>query len=271
MTRLARVNGLIAVRRHAPLFRNLVRREIRQRYRASALGLVWTLVNPAIVVVAYWFVFRFVLNTGANDPYALFLFTGLAVWAVFMGGMQSAASSLIANASLVTKVRFPREIVPLSAMTGQWFTAAAMFAIAVPLCLILADGWSAALVSVPFLIVFLGLFTAGCSLIVAAVNVYFRDTQHILDALAVPWFFLTPVLYSFDMLTSLEDNESWVIDVLHYANPISPFVIGIRDALFHGRWPAAGDVLYCVVAGIVMCALGVAVFRRLEREMAVEL
>ena len=265
------MNGLLAVRRHAPLFRNLVRREIRQRYRASALGMVWTLINPAVVVLAYWFVFRFVLNTGANDPYALFLFTGLAVWSLFMGGMQSAASSLINNATLVTKVRFPREIVPLSAMAGQWFTAAAMFLIAVPLCLILADGRSWALVMVPFLIVFLALFTTGCSLIVAAVNVYFRDTQHILDALAVPWFFLTPVLYSFDMLTSLGDDQGWVIDLLHYGNPVSPFVVGIRDALFHGRWPGAGDVIYCVVAGCLMCAAGIVVFRRLEREMAVEL
>lgn len=265
------VNGLIAVRRHAPLFRNLVRREVRQRYRASALGMVWTLINPVVVVVAYWFVFRFVLSTGANDPYALFLFTGLAAWSLFMGGMQSAAASLISNANLVTKVRFPRELVPLSAMTGQWFTSAAMFAIAIPLCLILADGRSAALVSVPFLIVLLGLFTTGCSLIVAAVNVYFRDTQHILDALAVPWFFLTPVLYSFDMLTSLGPDQGWVIDVLHYANPVSPFVVGIRDALFHGRWPASTDVIYCTIAGCVMCVAGVLVFRRLEREMAVEL
>ena len=233
--------------------------------------MVWTLINPAVVVLAYWFVFRFVLNTSANAPYALFLFTGLATWSLFMGGMQSAASSLISNANLVTKVRFPREIVPLSAMTGQWFTSAAMFAIAVPLCLILADGRSAALVAVPFLIAFLGLFTAGCSLIVAAVNVYFRDAQHILDALAVPWFFLTPILYSFDMLTTLGPDQGWVIDLLHYGNPVSPFVLGIRDSLFHGRWPAAGDVIYCVVAGLVMCAAGVVIFQRLEREMAVEL
>jgi ABC-type polysaccharide/polyol phosphate export permease len=265
------VNGLVAARRHAPLFRNLVKREVRQRYRASALGLVWTLVNPIVVVLAYWFVFRFVFEAGRNEPYALFLFTGLSVWAVFMGAAQAAASSLVANASLVTKVRFPRQIVPLSAMTGQWFTAAAMFVIAVPLCLILADGRSLALIAVPPMVVLLAVFAAGFGLLVAAVNVYFRDTQHILDALAVPWFFLTPILYSFDMLTSIGADSRWAIDVLHYGNPISPFVLAIRDALFNGDWPASGDVVYCAIAAAVMLTVGVLVFRRLEREMAVEL
>ena len=265
------MNGLIAARRHAPLFRNLVRREVRQRYRASTLGLVWTLINPVVVVLAYWFVFRFVFEAGPNDPYALFLFTGLSVWAVFMGAAQAAASSLVANANLVTKVRFPRQIVPLSAMTGQWFTAAAMLAVSVPLCLILADGRSAALVSVPPMLLLLGVFSAGFGLLVAAVNVYFRDAQHILDALAIPWFFLTPILYSFDMLTSIGADQKWVVDLLHYGNPVSPFVIAIRDALFHGTWPAAGDVAYAVVAAAVMLGVGTLVFRRLEREMAVAL
>ena len=258
-------------RRHMPLFLNLVKREVRQRYRASALGMVWTLVNPIVVVLAYWFVFRFVFNGGQHEPYALILFTGLSTWAVFMGATQSAASSLVANANLVTKVRFPRQIVPLSAMTGQWFTAAAMFAIAVPLCLILADGRSAALVSVPLMLMLLAVFSTGFGLLAAAVNVYFRDAQHILDALAVPWFFLTPILYDFDMLHSIAANDGWAIDLLHYGNPVSPFVLAIRDALFDGNWPAGGDVLYCVVAAAVMLVVGVLVFRRLEGEMAVKL
>ncbi len=265
------MNGLATARRYGPLFRNLVRREVRQRYRASALGLVWTLINPVVVVLAYWFVFRFVFESGPNDPYALYLFTGLAVWGVFMGAVQAASASLVANASLVTKVHFPREIVPLSAMAGQWFTAAAMFVIVVPLCLILADGLSAALLSVLPMLLLLAVFATGFGLLVAAVNVYFRDTQHIVDAISIPWFFLTPILYSFDMLTSIGADDAWVVNALHYGNPVSPFVIAIRDALFHGRWPATGDVIYSVIAAGVMIAIGIAVFRRLEREMAVEL
>jgi len=257
--------------RHAPLFRNLVRREIRQRYKASALGLVWTLVNPAIMVGAYWFVFRFVFPTQSNSPYALFLFVGLAIWTVFMGGAVAAASSLVANASLVTKVRFPRQIIPLSAMTGQWFTAGAMLVIAIPLCLVVGHGRAVTLLSVPPLLVLLAALTVGFSLLVASLNVYFRDVEHILAAISLPWFFLTPIFYSFDMLSSVSDRDSWAVELLHYGNFLSPFILSIRGAIFNGEWPHTGDVLYCVGAAGVFLVLGLTVFRRLDREMAVEL
>lgn len=265
------MNVLVETRRHAPLFRNLVRREVRQRYKASAIGLLWTLINPIVLVVAYWFIFRFVFPAGSNDPYALFLFVGLAVWAVFMGGAQSAASSIVSNANLITRVRFPRQIVPLSAIAGQWFTAGAMFAIAIPLCLWAGHGSPVTWLSIPPLLILLGMLTIGFGLLLAAVNVYFRDVEHILAAIALPWFFLTPILYNFDSLGSISDEDAWAIDVLHYGNVVSPFVISIRDALFSGQWPATGDVIYCAVAGTVMLVLGVLVFRRLERELAVEL
>lgn len=263
------MNALVETRRHAPLFRNLVRREVRQRYKASAFGLLWTLINPLVMVTAYWFVFRFVFPAGANDPYALFLFVGLATWGVFMGGAQSAASSLVQNASLVTKVKFPRQIVPLSAMTGSWFTAAAMFAIAIPLCAVFGHGDRLTWIAIPPILVLLALLTIGFGLLLAAVNVYFRDVEHILAALALPWFFLTPILFSFDTLDVT--GKEWALDVLHYGNFVTPFVLSVRDPLFNGQWPSTGDVIYCVVASTVMLLLGITVFRRLEREMAVEL
>jgi lipopolysaccharide transport system permease protein len=262
------VNAIVEARRHAPLFRNLVRREVRQRYKASVLGLLWTLINPLVMVAAYWFVFRFVFPTGSNQPYALFLFVGLATWAVFMGGAQSAASSLVTNATLVTKVKFPRQIVPLSAMAGQWFTAGAMFAIAVPLCLIFGHGSRLTWISIPPVLVLLCMLTVGFGLLLAAVNVYFRDIEHILGALALPWFFLTPVLFSLDMIPA---DEQWAGDLLHYGNFVTPFILSVRDPLFTGRWPAAGDVAYCAVAAVVVLVAGLLVFRQLEREMAVEL
>ncbi len=262
------MSPLTAAHRHAPLLRSLIRREARQRYKASAFGLAWALVNPVIVVGAYWFVFRFVFPSGANAPYALFLFVGLTVWNMFMGGAQAAASSFVANASLVTKVKFPRQIVPLSVMCGNWLTPAAMLLIALPLCAFLGHGDRLTWVVIPLLVMLLAVFTTGAGLVLAPVNVYMRDTEHILSALAMPWFFLTPVLYN---LPSVGGEHDWARFAIHYLNPVSPFVQGVRDPLFFGRWPDPGDVTYCVVAAGAMIGLGVAVFRRLEREMAVQL
>jgi len=257
------------VRRHAPLFRNLVRREIRQRYKASAFGLIWTLVNPAIMVTAYWFVFRFLFPSDMNSPYALFLLVGMTAWGFFMTGSQSAASSLVSNANLVTKVRFPRQIVPLAAMAGQWFTVGAMLVVTVPLCLLFGKGSKVTWLAVPPVLILLCVLTAGFSLLVSSVNVYLRDTEHILAALSLPWFFLSPIFYSLDL--GLLQRDQWAADLLHYGNFLSPFILAFRDPLFFGRWPAGGDLLYCAIAAPIMLVIGILVFRSLDAEMAVEL
>lgn len=262
--------GLRAVTRQAPFFRNLVRREVRQRYKGSTLGLVWTLITPAIMVGAYSLVFRYLLKVTIPN-YALFLFVGLTMWTFFMGGAISASQSLVANANLVKKVSFPRPIVPLAAMTGSWFTAGAMLVVALPLCLIFSEGSYWPLVTVPPLVLFMGALTVGFGLIVAAANVYFRDVEHILAAIALPWIFISPIFYSFDYVESLGDQPAWIINLLHYGNPIAPPLIALHDALFYGVWPDPVDVAYSAVSGIVVLVLGWYVFRRLEGEMAVEL
>jgi ABC-type polysaccharide/polyol phosphate export permease len=256
--------------RYGPLFRNLVRREVRQRYKGSVLGLAWTLITPAIMVAAYSLVFKFLLRIDI-EYYALFLFVGLTIWTFFLGGAQVAARSLVANASLVTKVSFPREIVPLAAMTGNAFTAAAMLAVALPLCIALSADSLLPLVALPGLVLLLALFTAGFGLALAALNVYFRDVEHILMAVALPWIFISPVFYTFSTVPGLDGDNQWVADLLHWANPIAPFIIAIQDSLFFGVWPFWGDVLYSAVAGVLTLWLGWRLFRRLEPEMAVEL
>jgi lipopolysaccharide transport system permease protein len=256
--------------RYGPLFRNLVRREVRQRYKGSVLGLAWTLVTPAIMVGAYSLVFKFLLRIQI-EYYAVFLLVGLTVWTFFLGGAQVAARSLMANASLVTKVRFPRAIVPLAAMTGNAFTAGAMLLVALPLCALLSADSLLPLLALPGLIALLAIFTAGFGLAVAAANVYFRDVEHILNAIALPWIFLSPVFYTFDTVPGLTEGHAWVEDLLHWANPIAPYIIAIQDALFFGTWPEPGDVIYCAVVGALTLALGWRLFRRLEPEMAVEL
>lgn len=258
------------IARYGPLFRNLARREVRQRYKGSALGLAWALVTPAIMVGAYSVVFKFLLRIDIPN-YALFLFVGLTAWTFFMGGAQVAARSLVSNASLVTKVSFPRQIVPLAAITGNGFTAGAMFVVALPLCALLTEGSRAPLLILPVLIVLLAALTIGFGLLVAALNVYFRDVEHILGAVAMPWIFLCPIFYSFDTVPGLSADKDWALNLLHYGNPIAPFILSIQDALFWGVWPAPGDVLYSAVAAVAVLGVGWAAFRRMAPEMAVEL
>ena len=254
----------------APLYRNLVRREVRQRYKGSALGLGWTLLNPLIMVGAYWIVFKFLFGSPIPN-YALFMFVGLMVWTLFYGGITVASSSLVANASLVTKVRFPREIIPLASITANAVIAGAMLVIALPLCLILGSGSALPLVLLPVFLVLTVVFTVGVGLLLAALNVYFRDVEHILTAIGVPWFFLTPIFYTYQTLPSSAASHETLVSILHYGNPIAPYVVVVQDVLFFGTWPPLTDSIYCVVASAIALVVGFIAFRRLEREMAVEL
>jgi lipopolysaccharide transport system permease protein len=258
-----------ALRRHIPLFRNLVRREIRQRHKGSVLGLAWNLVIPGVLVATYSFIFRYLFPNRGFDDYAVYLITGMAAWAFFSTGAQVAASSLVANANLIKKVRFPRQIIPLAAIAGNAFTAVAMLAIAILLCLIIRDGNPITFVTAPVFVLLLLVFTAGFGLVLSALNVYLRDVEYLYGALLTPWFFMTPILFSFNQ-DGIRGHET-VIRVLHYANPITPFVLGIQDSLFYKRWPAVGDLAYCAIAAGLMLIVGMWTFRKLERDFAVEL
>jgi ABC-2 type transport system permease protein len=191
------------------------------------------------------------------------------VWTFFFGGAQVAASSIVGNANLVKKVRFPREIIPVSAIAANAVTAGAMLAVALPLCLAVHLGSYAPLVVLPAFLAFLACLTVGLGLILAAANVYFRDVEHIIAAIGVPWFFITPIFYSFDTLPN--PVGGWLENLLYYGNPITPFLSAIREIMFFGDWPGLGDWVYCGVGGPLVLLAGLELFRRLEREMAVEL
>ncbi|MCC6830141.1 MAG: ABC transporter permease [Thermoleophilia bacterium] len=260
-----------AYARFAPLYRNLVKREVRQRYKGSLFGLAWTLMNPVVVVLTYSVVFNFLFEVQKIPYYPLFLFTGLTAWTFFFGGIQMAASSLVANGNLVKKVRFPREIVPAAAISANAVTGAAMLAIALPLSLVLHSESPLPLVLLPVLLVALGALTLGVGLTLAALNVYFRDVEHILGAIGMPWFFLTPIFYTLDQLPESLQARPWLEHLFYYGNPATPYVSSFRDVVFSGRWPSAIDVAYCIGVGAVALGLGFLAFRRLERDLAIEL
>ena len=261
-----------ALARHRPLFVNLLKREIRQRYKGSSLGLLWTFIAPLTMMVAYSALFHYVFRVVDVHDYALFFLTGMTVWILFAGSAQVGSQSLVTNANLIKKVRFPRELIPLSVVGGQAVTALAMVAILIPVNLIVVpDSRHPALVLAPVLFALLAVMSFGFTLIVAALNVYFRDVEHILGALLLPWFFLTPIFYTPELLPEGAERFQWLVDVLDWGNFVAPYVYVARDTLFFGEWPDPAQLGYCAIAAAAFFALGAWVFRRLEGEMAVEL
>jgi ABC-type polysaccharide/polyol phosphate export permease len=197
--------------------------------------------------------------------------SGLAAWLFFSTSVQAAARSILENANLVKRVRFPRQLIPLSIVGTHLVTLGVMLAVLIFVnVLVRPETRDTALLSVPLSLLFVGL-VGGLSLMIASMNVIFRDVEHLLAALLLPWFFLTPVLYPLDRLPEGVTRHETLIDVLTYANFVTPPIQAIRDPLFWGELPRAIDVAYLAVAAALALVLGALVFRRMDDQIAVEL
>ena len=258
--------------RYRELFANLFRRDLQAKYRGSVLGVIWSLALPLLLMGAYVLVFSLVLPVvGDIDDYALFLLSGLATWLFFATSLQAASRSILDNANLVKRVRFPRQLVPLSIVGTHLVTLGVMLAVLVVInAIVRPETRDTVLLSIPLAAVFVA-FVGGLSLAIACLNVLFRDVEHLLAALLLPWFFLTPVLYSLDNLPEGVTRHETLIDVLTYVNFVTPPLEAIRDPLFWGELPRAVDVAYLVAAAAVSVVLGAWVFRRVDDQIAVDL
>jgi ABC-type polysaccharide/polyol phosphate export permease len=259
------------VRPHRELFANLVRREIRGRYKGSWLGVIWTLITPLVMMGAYSLVFSVVFRVVTNVPdYSLFVLTGLAFWVLFSGGLTVAATSLIGNANLVKKVRFPRAIVPIAGLVSQAATAGVIVAILIPLNLWQMPGDRRAMLLLPVVLVAIMMLLTGLCLAISVLNVFFRDVEHIVGALLLPWFFVTPILFTLDTFP-LATDHAWLLDVLRYVNFVTPFVLALQDVLYWGEVPSAGVWAYILIVGAGVLIAGYFLFQRMQRDLAVEL
>jgi ABC-type polysaccharide/polyol phosphate export permease len=257
--------------RYRELFGSLFRRDLRAKYKGSVLGLAWSLAHPVVLMLVYLLVFSVMLKiqTAEYAHYWLFLLAGLPVWVFFATSLQSAARSLLENANLIRKVRFPRQLLPLSMVATQLVGFVVMLAIVVVLSLVyVPEARDTVWLAIP-LAALAACLVAGLSLAVASLNAVYRDVEHLVAALLLPWFFLTPVLYSLEGIPGVRDHPR-LVDLVHYANPLTPAIEAVRDPLFFGRPPTSGDTVYLVVSALLALALGAFVFSRIDDRVAVE-
>lgn len=262
---------------------NLTLREVRSKYKRTLLGHGWSLINPLALILIYSLVFGLLLEIEAEpahrsgvDVFALFLTCGLLPWGFFANSLSSGMGSLVANANLVQKVYFPRELL-VSSMMLSWgisflielgvLTAALLVAGASPL------PWTPLAV---VLAILLALFSLGLALMLSVAHVYFRDTQHLIVICLQLWFFLTPIVYPITYVrqveAKLDDRGIGVpVEFLYRLNPMERFVTAFRSLLYDNRWPSLSDTLFCVAAAIGSLVIGYVVFKRFEGRLAEEL
>ena len=258
--------------RYRELFGSLFRRDLRAKYKGSALGLLWSLAHPVLLMLVYLVVFSFLLKIQSADEhphYWLFLLAGLPVWVFFATSLQSASRSLVENANLIRKVRFPRQLVPLSMVATQLVGFFVMLVIVIALSLAyVPEARDTVWLALPLAVLVVAL-VAGVALAIASLNALYRDVEHLVAALLLPWFFLTPVLYSLETIPGVSEHPR-LVDLIHYGNFLAPAVEALRDPIFFGELPATGDAVYLAVSALVALGIGALVFTRVDDRVAVE-
>ena len=238
----ARLTNVVAPRRGVPqylvelwhyreLLAGLVRKQLKVKYKNSALGFVWSMLNPAMYLVIFWVVFELVLKAGIPD-FAIFLLSGLLVWNFFAVAVSEATPVITGNASLVNKVWFPRAVLPLASVG-----AALVHFFLQAVVLVLALGGLRYDVDVEWLplliptLAVLVLLAAGFGILMAAFNVYARDTQYLVELGLLAWFWLTPIVYQYKLVSDRLASgplPGW----LALANPVTPIVLVFQRAIY---------------------------------------
>jgi ABC-type polysaccharide/polyol phosphate export permease len=251
---LATVRG---VWQYRDLVRHLVHRDLRLRYKGSALGVAWSLVNPLVLAAVYTFAFAYVIKLQI-ERFPVFLLLGLLPWTFFTGALGHGTGAVADNAPLVRKVRFPRAVLPVASTLSQFVMFALAYAVFVPASLALGTTLSAAWLTVPAIMALQLAFTTGLALLAATAYVYFRDIRHLIDVAIQFLFWLTPIVYSVDLVPAR-------LRTLVMLNPLAAFLTAYRDAILHGRVSPPLVWVVMGVATLVAAALGLYVFSRRER------
>lgn len=263
--------GLRELWRYREFLRNMVARDLKTRYKSSILGIAWSWVNPLLMMAVYSVVFTILAGGSGLPNYPIFVLCALLPWNFFATSVSRATESIVGAASLVRKVYFPREILPVSIAVSNLVN----FLVALPLLFLLAlvmgnriTLW-ALLLPVPVLVQLL--FTIGVGLFTAALNVFYRDTRHIMDVLLLAWFFLTPIFYPIAAVP--EQHMLWGARVSPRAwvqrlNPMATVVASCRDLLYWGRAPDWGLLLQTAVVSLLVLAAGYVIFLRYSPRFA---
>jgi ABC-type polysaccharide/polyol phosphate export permease len=271
------VSHLTEVLQSKDLWLNLTLRELRGKYKRSFLGWGWSLLNPLAMTAIFTLVFSVLLKqdpaTFTGNPsgikvFALFLLCALLPFNLLSNGMTGGMYSLVGNANLVKKVYFPREVLVAANLASWVFSMLIEMSVLAAALLVFGNMVLPWLPLVLVLMAIQAVFVLGIALMLSVLNVYFRDTQHLIGILLQIWFYSTPIIYP---LALVQQHLHGVSLRLYEMNPMTQFVKAYRNVLYDLRVPSLGTWAYLVLVAALSFVVGIAVFRRFEGRLAEEL
>jgi lipopolysaccharide transport system permease protein len=238
------------------LVSSLVARDLRVRYKRSALGVVWAFAEPLALMALFTVVFSHVLRLDVPN-YPLFVLAGVLVWGFFSTGVTHALGAVQSNASLVKKVYFPRAILPLSTVFGRLVHLVLSLLLLAPFLAYFGVRPGLGLLLLPVLVLLQALLVAGLALFFSALSTLYEDVSFLVSFAFTGLFYVSPVLYPLELVPER-------YRLLYALNPMSTLLTGYRAALLGLPWPRPGEIAIAVAITLVAFLAGTLVFRRLE-------
>lgn len=270
--------------RYRELLVGMVRKELKVKYKNSSLGFLWSMLNPMLYLAVFYLVFSVFLKSGI-PTFPVFLLSGLLVWNLFAGSVSGATAAITGNASLVQKVWFPREVLPFATIGAAFVHYLLQSGVLLGAVLVFRYdiAWSWLWMVIPALVVLL-VFTAGVSLLLSSLNVYARDTQHLLELVMLAWFWMTPIVYQYRLVSDRLKGRYWLM----LLNPMTSIVVafqraiygkvepvskGVRQAILPraGEWWYLRNLAIVFVGAVLVFIAGIKVYDRTEGNFAEEL
>lgn len=247
---------------HGDLIISLTQREIKQRYKQSILGYLWVLVTPLITMLVLNAVFSRIIRIPIpHVPYPLFIYVGLLAWNFFSNTLTAATASLVANANLITKTYFPREVLIYATVLAKLFDLLLASIVFILFMVLYQYGISIHILWVLPYLILLVLFTTGISLTFSVANLFYRDVANFLNLALLVLMYATPVMYPLFIL-------SRKLQLYFQLNPLAQLIEGFRSAILYHQLPSLGFTLYIALISLITFLGGLFIFRRFAPSFA---
>lgn len=258
------MNSVKEIYEYRTMISSLIKRDLRGRYKGSVLGFAWTFLNPLLQLVVYTIVFSNIMRAGIKDYY-LFLFVALIPWIFFGNSVTGGSTCIISQKEMVKKIYFPREVLPIAHVTCQLVNMFFSFIVIAIVLIVTGHGFNGyALLFLPIVVIAEYMLSISIALIVSALTVYLRDLEHMLAIIVMAWQFMTPVMYSIDMVPDSFKK-------IFYLNPMTPIIEAYRDIFYYKNAPDLGTLLHGFILSLVLLMIGWIVFGRLQKHFAEEM
>ena len=244
------------------LLKSNVKKEIRGKYKGSILGVLWSFLNPLLMVLVYAIVFPYIMRV-KTENYVVFLICGIIPWTFFISSINQGMITVRMNAGIIKKVYFPREILPISVALSGLVNFFISCVIIVLFCIFGGVGISYHIILLPVIAVLEFFLILGLIFALSAINIYIKDTEYLVQFFLNMLFYGTPILYS---TTLFPERFRWLL----YLNPMTHIINAYRDIFMYHQFPTVNTLMFIFAFAMAALLLGVLIFRKLEKGFAEE-